>query len=401
MSLRTIRERHRPLKPSEMTVEESAVEGYRRWITGDKETPLLLVGKAGVGKSSLVSLFSKVYNYREVRITCLMKKEESAGAIESLSAASKTDIKRRKLLLVVSDVEDAGISRKVAEFSRKSSIPLVVIADEITRGLREISESSTVLQCRTDGARLRRRVMDIGEKEGVRVGKMEEDTIGRALSRLEMARYLDAPQGKSQGKTSLLNALFYSPSMKRMGLEEIDSLSPKGDASPILSLFTNYRKKCLSLRDALLVSEANALHEEAHSLLHGGFHGEMRALLSLCLFKYHVLFCNDLFVQFESATQMAPRDFSSPFIKRSFFYLYIDPTLMHFERNRGQALGERALAYLHSLISFGICEGRVEQILRECSKKERSVEADPRYIYKGGHSCYVLRRVRLSDLLGV
>lgn len=422
--------KHPPSRPSELAVQASAYEGYKAWL-GNKSREkglLILAGRAGIGKQTMSRVLNKMFNYKEIVVDALLRREEAASLLESASASFRTrDIKNRRVLLVVKDIEgDPHLIKKVADFAAKGAgIPVVVILEEVVgKDLGDLARQGVLIRCFRDKARVTRRVKQICSREGIpytpKVAEAieEEEGIGRVLNRLALIKAgTDVPKVKSfhakkESRAEILRKIFYAPALKKRRLLEIEQLLSENTPSAVLALlFANYAKKCFSLKNAEIVSEANARFEgaERHMYSRGSFFRELSALTAVCVYRYHLLFGNDLFVEFDlpqgaSVLKGVSRGgfvlYDGVPIASPAFHKHVLPVVDALRANSPRGIPDLLLraSLLERFLSadqIKALEGAASRIPEE---RERA-EVRPRYIYKEGHSCYVVKDVCLDDLL--
>jgi replication factor C large subunit len=128
---------YRPQSVEQMIGNEDArlavMKWLSRWINGS--SPLLLVGPSGVGKTTLVKVLARKYNYDLIEMNASDTRNRQDLETLIMPMFNNTSVSGRTMLLFLDEVdgisgrEDAGGIESLVKMMKEPTIPVIMAAN--------------------------------------------------------------------------------------------------------------------------------------------------------------------------------------------------------------------------------------------------------------------------------
>ncbi|KAI5189171.1 hypothetical protein NEMIN01_0337 [Nematocida minor] len=412
-----------PMVPSELVVNEAGWRQYKEWLGRDASEKAVVMGRPGIGKETSIRLINKIHNYKEVHIDGMLSKEEISETIQSIEKTSRAkDIKGRSRIFVFRDVDRQFVRQILAIKNRM--VKIVVIVDDVSLGKTYSSAEGgcEVVKMYSDMHRTHRRAENICRKIGIVMPDeissriREGEKIGKTVSDIEIFRRNSKIKGHAgvdtggMGYIEALDKILHRRGGKRKSYSEIERVCSQSGIQTVQDLlFNNYLEKCLSIEDACTLSEYSSLYDVIGNNNLLGYDAKC-----VSVYQFHNLLYNTIFVSFKGVQKKTEA------VEKGLIYNNMPISRLKADnikelvsvlvrKVKKQSTPGQTDEYTKRSIRY-VLEGLKQASFIEEKDLITMQSIDimptnickvniPRYIYKDGHSHYVTRDIRLSEIL--
>ena len=176
-------EKYRPEKWSDLQGHNSDVQEIRQWAKnwspGDQ--PILLVGKPGIGKTTIAQIISKTMGYpmQGINASSARKKSDVEGLAMSM-ASTPTDAERQLILLDEVDGMTSGKGDPLVPLTSEladPSNPIVMTANSKYDIPNSVKSASRMYELSLGKRSRKAKLRDIAEQEDVSIDKQDLDSL--------------------------------------------------------------------------------------------------------------------------------------------------------------------------------------------------------------------------------
>ncbi|KAI5181707.1 hypothetical protein NEOKW01_1875 [Nematocida sp. AWRm80] len=433
---------HRPMLPSELTINEESISRYKQWL--DSKPPkkvALLVGKPGIGKETMLRVIHRVYNYKERHIDPLGDKESLQNALNDLQVVkTQKNLKGRKQIHIFTEIDQYTLSRILRI---RTVSPVVVVLEEYPKKVS--CEEAEIIKCYQDTHKVMKRIESICREKQMAVPSeiytriRTGERIGKILSDIHVYSCTRTVQGTVATETSRLTGIdalekiLHKRGQRRRTYEEIESICERTGMQYIHDiLFENYQEKCLSLTDLSILSRTASYYDSFSNV------PQMHTHKTISVYLHHQLLYNDIFIPIRLGGRQKEKVKTDLSMKESldnssvhFNPMYTKNTLLisgtpykrwdtipylqlllngmilkistQSNRSKIDKYTKESIRYLLSSISSSEIEPDTLSKLISIDSPSGVPETIllPRYIYKEGHSNYVTRDITIKEILSI
>ncbi len=183
-------QKHAPKSLDEFLGNSQAVRRIIAWVTNwrnEKKKALLIYGPPGVGKTTLMPLLAKKFNYHLIETNASDVRSGDVIRDKFEKALSQASLFYKGRLMVFDEVdgiassEDRGASKEIMEIINTTKYPVILIANDVyAPALRNIKERCELVEFRKiDSRSILKRLKEILVKEGVEYDEAALATIAR------------------------------------------------------------------------------------------------------------------------------------------------------------------------------------------------------------------------------
>jgi len=183
--------KHAPHSTKDLVGHEQEISQLKAFVQSYKkgQKPILLVGKPGVGKTSIVHALAKELDLEILEINA--SDARNKDAIESIvggAVAQQSLFFRGKIILIdevdgVSGQQDRGGIGALVAIIEKSRFPIIFTANDMTNDkLKPLVKACTVLELALTNDHIHKRLLHIATKEQLNVTSEVLASIGRRSS---------------------------------------------------------------------------------------------------------------------------------------------------------------------------------------------------------------------------
>jgi replication factor C large subunit len=208
-------EKHRPKIVQEMVGNEdarlAALKWLGNWVSGSK--PLLLVGPPGTGKTTLVHVLARQFDYHLVEMNASDTRNKDSIREMLLPALQNTsNLFGKKIMLFLDEVdgisgrEDSGGLDALVDLMKEPTVPVIMAANAKSTKIKELAKACKAVEFSPVPPRLLMLYLDhVLRSEGAKLGPGDKISIINN-SRGDIRSMLNSAQSRAAGYSTVSNS---------------------------------------------------------------------------------------------------------------------------------------------------------------------------------------------------
>ena len=207
-------EKHRPRTVQQMVGNENARLAAIKWLAGwvSGTRPLLLVGPAGTGKTTLVHALARQLDYDVVEMNASDIRNKEALQVRIMPVFQNTaSLIGKKIMLFLDEVdgisgrEDTGGLDTLIDLMNEPTVPVIMAANEKSLKIRKLVKACKMIEFKPVPSRLLILLLDhILQSEGVKIGSNDRKLIVDN-SRGDIRSLINSAQSRAAGYSTVSN----------------------------------------------------------------------------------------------------------------------------------------------------------------------------------------------------
>src|ERR671925_392667 len=207
-------EKHRPRTVQQMVGNENARLAAIKWLAGwvSGTRPLLLVGPAGTGKTTLVHALARQLDYDMVEMKASDIRNKEALQVRIMPVFQNTaSLIGKKIMLFLDEVdgisgrEDTGGLDTLIDLMKEPTVPVIMAANEKSLRIRKLVKACKMIEFEPVQSRLLILLLDhILQSEGVKIGSNDRKLIVDN-SRGDIRSLINSAQSRAAGYSTVSN----------------------------------------------------------------------------------------------------------------------------------------------------------------------------------------------------
>jgi replication factor C large subunit len=207
-------EKHRPRTVQQMVGNENARLAAIKWLAGwvSGTRPLLLVGPAGTGKTTLVHALARQLDYDMVEMNASDIRNKEALQARIMPVFQNTaNLIGKKIMLFLDEVdgisgrEDTGGLDTLIDLMKEPTVPVIMAANEKSLRIRKLVKACKMIEFEPVPSRLLILLLDhILQSEGVKIGSGDRKLIVDN-SRGDIRSLINSAQSRAAGYSTVSN----------------------------------------------------------------------------------------------------------------------------------------------------------------------------------------------------
>jgi len=210
-------ELYRPQKVEQMIGNEEArlvvLKWLSRWIDGSR--PLLLVGPSGVGKTTLVNVLARKFDYDLIQMNASDTRNREDLETLIMPMFNNTSVSGRTMLLFLDEVdgisgrEDSGGIESIVKMMKEPTIPVIMAANtQDNTKIKQLAKVCKIVKFNPVAPRELAMFLDyVLENHNKKLGTEEKELIVNR-SRGDIRSLLNSAQGKVAGYDVMRDDIF-------------------------------------------------------------------------------------------------------------------------------------------------------------------------------------------------